>query len=161
MDLTLYKQAATPERIDKTAYLTQVGTVSGVTIKNEMDLMQPVFVLKTDPLVYNANYLYCSFTSRYYYITDITALTGGRVAISCRVDVLYTYKDEILASSAWVVSSSSASDAADYDMLHNDYPWQADYDILGADLTEGEGWRSPFDSEFMDPAARCIYLVVK
>lgn len=161
MTLTLYKQAATPERVDKTAYLTQVGTVSGVTIKNEMDLMQPTFILKTDPLVYNANYLYCSFTSRYYYITDITALTGGRIAISCRVDVLYTYKDEILASSAWVVSSSSASDTGDYDMLHNDYPFQADYDILGADLTEGEGWRSPFDSEFLDPAARCIYLVVK
>ena len=161
MDLILYKQAATPERVDKTAYLTQVGTVTGVVLKSDVDLMQPVFILKTDPLVYNANYLYCSFTSRYYYITDITALTGGRIAISCMVDVLYTYKDEILASSAWVVSSSSATDAADYNMLHNDYPFRADYDLLGADLTEGENWRSPFDSEFLDPAARCIYLVVK
>lgn len=156
MDLTLYKQAATPERIDKTAYLTQVGTVSGVTIKNEMDLMQPTFVLKTDPLVYNANYLYCSFTSRYYYITDITALTGGRIAISCKIDVLYTYKDEILASSAWVVSSSSASDAGDYDMLHNDYPFQSDYDILGVDLSDS----SPLNPDQI-AGAKNIYMAIK
>lgn len=157
MDLTLYKQAATPERVDKTSYLTQVGTVTGVVLKSDVDLMQPVFILKTDPLVYNANYLYCSFTSRYYYITDVEAMTGGRVAIKCRCDVLYTYKDEILQSSAWVVSSSSASDAADYDMLHNDYPFQADYDILGCDFPG----TSPFNEDRWGTDAKNIYVVIK
>lgn len=161
MDLTLYKQAATPERIDKSGYLTQVGTVTGVTLKTDVDLLRPVFILKTDPLVYNANYLYCSYTSRYYYITDIEAMTGGRVGIKCICDVLYTYKDEILASSAWVLRSDRADDIADYDLLHNNYPFRADYDVLGADLSDGPGWVSPFEGGAADPDARCIYLVVK
>lgn len=161
MDIKLYKQAATPERVDKTAFLTTVGTVSGVQVKEPMDLMKPTFILKTDAQVYNSNYLYCSYTSRYYYIDSIEALTGGRIAVNCSIDVLYTYKSEILGSSAWVVTSSTAGDIADYDMLHNNYPFQADYDILGADLTEGPSWTSPFEGGSADPDARCIYLVVK
>jgi len=161
MDLTLYKQAATPERIDKSGYLTQIGSVSGVVLKDSTDLMTPSFILRTDPQVYNANYLYCSYTSRYYYITGITALTGGRISVNCKIDVLYTYKDEILASSAWVLRSDRADDVAAYDMLHNQYPFRADYDVLGADLSDGPGWVSPFEGGAADPDARCIYLVVK
>lgn len=158
MDLNLYKQAATPERVDKSGFLTSVGTVSGVQIKQPMDLMSPTFILKTDQLVYNANYLYCSFTSRYYYITSIEALTGGRIAVNCRIDVLYTYKDEILNSSGWILSSSSASDAAAYDMLHNDYPFRQDYDILGINFNDPN---PPFNYDAWGEDNGLIYLVVK
>lgn len=135
MDLTFYKQAATPNRVDKSAYLTTVGTISNVTLKSDVDLMRPTFILKTSPLVYNSNYVFSSFTNRYYYIETITALSGGRIAIQCKIDVLHTYRNEIKNSSAWVLRSAATTDTADdYKMLHNDYPFRADSTVLGCDL---------------------------
>lgn len=131
MYLRFFKQAATPNKIDKSSYLTETGVLNNVIIKDETNLMQPIFILKTNAIVYNSNYVYCEFTQRYYYINSIDALSGGRIAIHCTIDVLYTYKNEILSSTAWVIKSDMTSDINDYDMLHNDYPFQSDYDILG------------------------------
>lgn len=140
MELTFYKQAATPNRVDKSSFLESIGQLSGVKLKEDTDLMHPVFILKTNPIVYNSNYIYCSFTSRYYYIESIDALKGGRIAISCKIDVLYTYKDEILNSSAWIERSDDTTNTSDnYDMLHNDYPFRQDYDTRGIDFTDGDG----------------------
>lgn len=157
MDLTFYKQSATPNRVDKRGYLTEVGILSGVILKAETNLMRPTFILKTSPLVYNSNYLYCSFTKRYYYIRTVTAMSGGRIAIDCDIDVLFTYRAEILASSGWVVrSDSSVAEPDDFLMLHNDYPFRADYKTEGCDLSDS---RSPF----ADPHAntRSIFMVIK
>lgn len=135
MELTFYKQAATPNRVDKSAYLTQVGTISNVVLKSDVDLMRPTFILKTSPLVYNSNYVYSNFTGRYYYIENITALSGERISVQCKIDVLHTYRAEIKASSAWVERSAATTDTADdYKMLHNDYPFRSDFDILGCTL---------------------------
>lgn len=140
MELTFYKQAATPNRVDKSDYLTVVGTVSNVVLKDDTNLMSPTFILKTSDVVYNSNYVYCSFTHRYYYINNIDALSGGRLAIHCSIDVLYTYKDEILNSSAWIERSDTTTDMSDdYDMLHNDYPFRQDYETRGIDFAEGDG----------------------
>lgn len=140
MELTFYKQAATPNRVDKSDYLTVVGTLSNVVLKDDTNLMSPTFILKTSEKVYNSNYVYCSFTGRYYYIESIDALKGGRVAINCTIDVLYTYKNEILNSSAWIERSDDTTDTSDnYDMLHNDYPFRQDYETRGIDFTDGDG----------------------
>ena len=93
--------------------------------------MQPVFYLKTDPIVYNANYLFCSDTQRYYYINNITAVTGGRIAIDCKIDVLYTYRAEILESTAWVESSSDTSSP---DYMRQDYPFTQRKPVRGVDF---------------------------
>lgn len=140
MELTFYKQAATPNRVDKSDYLTIVGTLSNVILKDDTNLMSPTFILKTSEVVYNSNYVYCSFTHRYYYINNIDALSGGRLAIHCSIDVLYTYKDEILNSSAWIERSDTTTDMSDdYEMLHNDYPFRQDYETRGIDFAEGDG----------------------
>lgn len=140
MELTFYKQAATPNRVDKSDYLTVVGTISNVVLKDDTNLMTPTFILKTSEVVYNSNYVYCSFTHRYYYIDSIDALKGGRVAINCNIDVLYTYKNEILNSSAWIERSDTTTDTSDdYEMLHNDYPFRQDYETRGIDFAEGDG----------------------
>lgn len=136
MELTFYKQAATPNRVDKSAYLTQVGTISNVVLKSDVNLMTPVFILKTSPIVYNSNYVYCSFTGRYYYIDTITALSGERISVQCKIDVLHTYRNEIKNSSGWVLRSAATTDTSDdYKMLHNDYPFRSDFDILGCTLS--------------------------
>lgn len=156
MDLQFFKQAATPNRVDKSSFLESTGELSGVKLKEETDLMHPVFILKTNPIVYNSNYLYCTSTGRYYYIDKITAMSGKRIAIECSIDVLYTYKNEILASSGWVESSASVDDESTeaYNMMHNDYPFREDYDILGVDLVDS-------DTPFGGTIGHSILLVIK
>lgn len=163
MKLKFYKQSATPNRVDKTDYLFEVGTLDNVIIKADTDLMHPVFVLKTSPMVYNSNYVYCEFTQRYYYIENIDALSGGRIAIHCKIDVLFTYMNEIKNSSGWVLSSSTTTDEdGDYDMLHNDYPFRQDYDILGRDIaTTDYGYEGNIFANAMDDTSRAIVLVIK
>ena len=162
MVLTFYKQSATPGRVDKTNFLTPVGTVQGVRLNENTDLMNPTFVLKTNPVVYNANYLYADTMGRYYYINRVTAMSGGRMSIDCKIDVLHTYRAEILGSSAWVDVASATDETTPpaYDMLHNDFPFRQDYDVLGVNLTGGAGWSSPLDTA--DQAgAKHIFLVLK
>lgn len=155
MDLVFYKYAATPDRVNKTPFLTEIGTVSGVLLKADTNLMRPTFILKTNPVVYNANYMLNTFTGRYYYINNITAMTGGRIAVDGKIDVLYTYKDEILGSSAWVTQSDSTEDTSDdYNMLHNDYPFRVDKDVKGLDFV-------PVDNPFTNVQEPNILLVIK
>lgn len=132
MTIHLYKHGATPKRIDKSTFLNDVGEISGVVLKETENELTPDFILNTNSLVYNANYFFCSFTSRYYYITDMEMLTGGRIVLHSRVDVLMSFKNEILSSAAWVEKSDNTTDTTDdYNFLHNDYPFRQDYKILG------------------------------
>ncbi|MBQ2177470.1 MAG: hypothetical protein II453_21255 [Alphaproteobacteria bacterium] len=141
MTIHLYKHGATPKRIDKSTFLNDVGEISGVVLKETENELTPDFILNTNSLVYNANYFFCDFTSRYYYITDMEMMTGGRIVLHSRVDVLMTFRNEILSSSSWVEVSDKTSDTSDnYDMLHNDFPFRQDYDILGKSATDSIFW---------------------
>lgn len=160
MTLTFYKQAATPHRIRKQSYLTEMGTIEG-TVKEPTNIINPIFTMTYNPVVYNSNYLYCVTTGRYYSYTDsdIRLLSGGRMSISARCDVLYTYRNEILSSSAWVDVSDGAPDVGDdYNMLHNDVPFRADYQTLGCDLAGGSPLK-PFGTS--DSGAKTILMIIK
>lgn len=137
MTIHLYKHGATPKRIDKSSYLNDVGELFGVILKETENELTPDFILNTNSLVYNANYFFCEFTSRYYYITDLEMMTGGRMVIHSRVDVLMSFKNEILSSASWVEKSDSTVDTMDdYEFLHNDFPFRQDYKILGKNPVE-------------------------
>lgn len=132
MTLKFFKQSATPNRVDKTGYLTEVGIIDNVMLKETENELTPDFIIKTSDIVLNSNYFFCSATSRYYFITSHEFTSGGRIILHARVDVLMTFRREILSSSAWVDVSDSTTDNSDnYDMLHNDFPFRQDYDILG------------------------------
>lgn len=157
MQLTFYRQQATPNRVDKSGYLQFMTDVGNVILKEDTNLMNPTFILSARELVYNSNYVYCDFTKRYYFIENIDALSAGRIAVHCKCDVLYTYKNDILNSSAWVVRSDRAGNDSIYNMLHNDYPFEADYDILGYDFPN----LSPFNEDLWGETANIIYMVIK
>lgn len=136
MELNFYKQSATPNRINKSGYLSEVGTVNGVTIKETENSLTPDFIMMTSDIVLNSNYFFCSATSRYYFITSYDFLSGGRIVLHSRVDVLMTFRNEILSSTAWVEVSEDTSDIDDYNMLHNDLPFRQDYTIKGKSSTD-------------------------
>lgn len=152
MKLTLYKQSATPNRVNKAPYLSSVGELNNVIIKDTDNTLTPDFILSANPVIYNANYFYCDFTGRFYYITGCDITTGGRIIVHSRVDVLMTYRNEILNSSAWVDVSDSTTDTSEgYEFLHNDYPFRQDYKILG---------KSTLDSPFNGLNLSGVYMTL-
>ena len=77
--------------------LTPVNTPTHCTIKGEASVMSPIFIYSSDNAYPSGvNYLYWTEMDRYYFIDDIQVLTGGRMALYCSVDVLESFKDNIL-----------------------------------------------------------------
>lgn len=103
MNLTLYKTSDDPRTLNKT--ITDAKTLT-VQLKSDTDLLNPVFMLSYDSTILDG-YNYAEMDGRYYYITDISAVTGGQLRISCRTDVLMTYKDDILQCPVIVDRSSN------------------------------------------------------
>lgn len=89
------------KRVNSTLQPT-LSTSYNVLLKNGCSIDNPVFYLSASGFSDN----YVKWNDRYYYVTDITYETNTRTAVSCTLDVLATYKSDILASTQFVSYSS-------------------------------------------------------
>lgn len=73
-------------------------TVLDVVFKKNVDMVNPTIFLMGDYLNFN----YCKITefNRFYFIDSVEQLNSHIIRLSCRCDVLSTYTQEILGSSA-------------------------------------------------------------
>lgn len=102
MEITLYnftKRRNSTKRPSK-------GILVNVNLKEGCSHYNPSFILTTNP----TNYSYLSWGTWYYYITDIVNTRNGVWTISCEIDVLASWKDDIKSTSAFVLYSSSSYD---------------------------------------------------
>lgn len=112
MDIILYNNASEPNEINKA--ITQIDTASAV-IKGDISYETPTLILNYDgDVVDSINYFGIQELNRYYFITDLKNLTGGRYQIQGRVDVLESFKNSILALSAIVDKSNISRDVNMY-----------------------------------------------
>ena len=97
------------KRPNSTKQPSSGGTDYQVTLIEETSLMNPTFKLSiaTNPIHFN--YAFCYEFDRYYFITDITSYQNFWY-ISCRCDVLASWKTDISAQSHYILRSAS-----DYD----------------------------------------------
>lgn len=108
---------------------TTVSSGVNCNATNPLDVVAPTLLL--DYPEGNFNYLYSSSLGRYYFVTDIRYLTGGRVEVDCLVDVLMSGNKagEIDDSEATIIRSGKrATDIPDskYPIVdsvdvHNDF----------------------------------------
>lgn len=96
MHLTIYKNTADQRKLDKTNNLTVVADIPNGQPTEDFNVLNPVFNVSYNAAILTANYVHVADLSRYYYITDIEILSGQRLRISCAVDVLMSYKSDIL-----------------------------------------------------------------
>lgn len=95
MNLILYNNSSDDRTVNKS--LVTVIALENVKPVEPFNIQTAKFIIDKNNININTvNYCYCAETQRYYYINDITLLTGGRVQIDCRVDVLMSYKSNIL-----------------------------------------------------------------
>lgn len=91
------------KRKNSTAVPNGQGYERDLMIKNGSSIITPTFLVAGESFDYN----YCSFNGRYYWITDITSVRNELWEVQCRVDVLASWKNEILNSKGFVKYSSS------------------------------------------------------
>lgn len=123
-----------PNQVDPST----IATLYGEYIENTSFLSPSIRILKqgdyASAISYPYKYNYCrvewyndadeNYYSKYFFITDWKWELGTWV-ISCQIDVLATYRDDIGSSSQYVLRSASQYDGAVEDAL---YPVKADFE---------------------------------
>lgn len=102
--------------IDSTKRPSGSGTPFDIVLKGPVTITAPVIELDKSALDYN--YCYIPTFGRYYFVQTTTILTNDIIQFSLSVDVLATWKTEILASSLYVLRSAS-----DYNLKLVDDTW--------------------------------------
>ena len=101
MTAILYNNKSDSREINKN--LTELSTIN-ITLYLDTNVINPVFKLKN--FINNANYMYVPDLHRYYYINNYT-ISNQCVYLHCSVDVLTTYKTEILNSECLISRSEN------------------------------------------------------
>lgn len=100
MEITLYSFS---KRSNSTKQPSNGTSFTNINLKEGTDFYNPTFELAKNPFSYN----YVKWNSYYYYITEKTYVRYGIYQISCKLDVLATFKSQILNTSAYVIYSTN------------------------------------------------------
>lgn len=100
----LYNMTCERNKIDKTEHLTRYLQIKGV-FRSAVDVENPLLTLQLD--AYPAfNYVYLPFFNRYYFVVGVRNISKNIYEINLKVDVLYTYKEQIKNCLAEIIRSS-------------------------------------------------------
>ena len=88
--------------------LTEVSTLDNVKLKDATELIKPELVFMSDDYP-TFNYVYLPKFNRYYYVTNITVNPNKIYRIALDVDVLMSFKDDILKSKGYVSVTTDAN----------------------------------------------------
>lgn len=116
MNIKLYNTVSPRNKLNKT--LNLVADITGES-NISIDEHNCVFVLSMGHLigVQGSNYMFCTDTNKYYYIENYEVI-NQTVRIQCKVDVLMTYKTQILANTCTISRNEKVANAY---LLDNGY----------------------------------------
>ena len=109
MTCYLYNISADARQLTKVTNTTPYTEVH-TTVKptDTVDIISPTFTFAYSAAALSANYLYCNDFQRFYFITNVAIETGGRVRISCAIDVLQTYANSMKNCNATVIRTATS-----------------------------------------------------
>ena len=104
MNITLYKTKSANNVINK-KLVSEKNLGNNCILADNTSVTSPTVIIggiTSLDSISDYNYAYIPQCHRYYYINDIIALSGGRVKLILTVDVLMSYKTDILSSTQLV-----------------------------------------------------------
>ena len=104
--MILYNYKGQPNTINKA--LTPLGTIN-VALRPEINVHNPILKIQMPPNMYGFNYVYIEDFKKYYYVENVRYIGGQTYLLTLSLDVLQTYKDVILQSTALIVESDNAN----------------------------------------------------
>lgn len=107
MKITFYKYNGHTNNVNKTL---NGGVEIDGRLRGECNILYPTIKIRSDKL-FDYNYCYIPDFKRYYFVKSVTAEYGDNTVynVAMSVDVLQTYKDNILRSSGTVTESDNAN----------------------------------------------------
>ena len=131
-NINLYQNSAEVNRVDKTDYLTTVGTLSGA-LREECSIVSPSITFKQTK-VPTFNYVYIAAFGRYYFVTGITSISKDiwRMSLSC--DVLMTWKDNIRSFTAIIARQEKSFNPM---LIDSELPAQVNQNITVTEFPAG------------------------
>lgn len=121
MEVTFYRFS---KKVNSTALPSGSGRTFEVTLKAPTSVTAPVIVLHA--VAFSYNYCYIPDFKRYYFVSSTRILKNHLIEYTLAVDVLATYRADILAARLYVLRSAS-----DYNLKLPDQTW-----IHTTDFTE-------------------------
>lgn len=94
MEIIAYVNSAEGQVLDKTPYLTSLGTYT-VKPTETLDIETPSFIINYTANIMQCNYLYASEFNRFYF-AKIRTRPGSEAIIDCISDPLMSFKQYIL-----------------------------------------------------------------
>ena len=152
MDIILYNTTDDNRKLNKA--LTAIKTIA-VLLKYDTDIMHPVIELDAANLPPTANYCYIAAFGRYYYINQQGIKVGRDLTLTLSVDVLMSFKTQILAST--VVAARSSKFCNRY--LSDKIPISAKQNNIFKAFNPYQGAYA-FDSGTITDETPCILLTV-
>ena len=107
MNIKLMKTVSSFNSIDKK--IESESLFEGCKLLESTNIINPTVILGGFSDIENVsqfNYCYIPKFKRYYFISDIKNMTGGRISIEMHVDVLKTYKASILDSQQLIIAEN-------------------------------------------------------
>ncbi len=114
MEIHLYKNYDEVNRINKT--LTDEIILTG-SLKDNANIMSPSIMFETNITLYN--YCYIPQFNRYYFIKDVIIVRNKAYIANMEVDVLMSFKNEILELSGIVSRLTDGNKYADRTVLYS------------------------------------------
>ena len=100
MVVTFYETTSENKTVNK--FLRNSITLENVDIKEPCDILNPILIL-SNAEVLERNYFYIADLHRYYFITNAVLLNNGIIEVHGKVDVLMTYKNDLLQRTAFIL----------------------------------------------------------
>ena len=99
-EFKLYKNRSELNRVDKTLYIAEIGSIFGV-FRETVSITNLTIVIEYNKFI-DFNYIYIPTLNRYYFVTEVKIINNKLYEIDLTVDVLMSYKDAIKSTQAFI-----------------------------------------------------------
>lgn len=106
MELQLFQNKSSENTINKNLTLI---TTKNINLKQSTNLYQTFLVFKNDNITDYSKINYAKMLNKYYFVSHETIQNNSLIRLNLKEDVLETYKDNILNSSADITEKSTPS----------------------------------------------------
>lgn len=104
MELQLFQNKSSENTINKNLTLI---TTKNINLKQSTNLYETFLVFKNDNTTDYSKVNYAKMLSKYYFVSHETLQNNSLIRLHLKEDVLETYKDDILNSSADIIEKST------------------------------------------------------
>ena len=104
MELQLFQNKSSENTINKDLTLI---TTKNINLKQSTNLYQTFLVFKNDNTTDYSKINYAKMLNKYYFVSHETIQNNSLIRLHLKEDVLETYKDNILSSSADIIEKST------------------------------------------------------